>query len=105
MAKEAFHKLRVRLGGMHESSCTLKPRPDGETPAQLAALLRRSLNAAVVGELEDVPMCFAGAGVTNGEATLVLLHAQPTGLKVSVNAEDAIGGNLLLDELRTALEG
>ena len=96
--------LRVRLGGMHESTGVLKPRPEGESPAQLAALLTRCVHAALVGGLEEMPLRFSAAGLSDGQAWLLVLQPEPKGLKVSVHADDAIGGNLLLDEVRAALE-
>lgn len=85
-------------------SGVLKPRPEAESPAHLAALLTRSVHAALVGGLDEMPLRFSSTGLSDGQAWLLLLQPEPNGLKVSVHADDAIGGNLLLDEVRAAFE-
>ena len=49
-------------------------------------------------------LCFSSAGVSDDRPMLIVLTtSESVGLKVSVHAEDAIGGNILLDEVKVAL--
>ena len=100
----AFDAARARLGGMHLSTFLLPPRPAAETATALATRVLRCMHASVVPPLAaDAPLRFAGAAIADGRPALLVLERHDDGLRASVHAEDAMGGPILLDELKAEL--
>ena len=100
----AFDAARARLGGMHLSTFLLPPRPAAETVSALATRVLRCMHASVVPPLAaDAPLRFAGAAIADGRPALLVLERHADGLRASVHAEDAMGGPILLDELKAEL--
>ena len=89
---------------MHLSSFLLPPRPAAETATALATRVLRCMHASVVPPLAaDAPLRFAGAAIADGRPALLVLERHADGLRASVHAEDAMGGPILLDELKAEL--
>ena len=72
--------------------------------AHAAASAQQHLGAALVGPSSPTLTRLSAATTHDQRPVLVLLEARPDGaLRVAVHAEDVIGGNVLLDELRAVL--
>ena len=122
MDHAAFEAARARLGGMLECSATMPERPPSEPVAELSRRVCTCAHVAPVGvgappPLHDdlhgievggaaAPLRFAGSALAGGATVLIVLaRADGGGLRASVHAEDTIGAQLLLDELRVELGG
>jgi len=125
-----FETTRTRLGGMHESVASL-PVSEGNDAAtaarELIPPILAQMNAAVLtsppptgalvdgatgsgggGSQESGESCLvrlAAASLHDGKPVLVAVDQQSAGgsLRLAVHAEDAIYGNILLDELKAAV--
>jgi len=130
---DAFEKLRSRLAGMNHVTASVPPPaaassapppppavdmvggssitrwPPIGTPdmGYVAAVALQHMNAALVGGSEpSEPLRLSSTTLHDGRPMLAVLEppAEAGGvLKVHVHAEDAIGGNILLDELTRGL--
>ena len=113
-----FDATRARLAGMHESAATLRRPADGadaRAAAQiLAPTLLQYMHAALVPPPADADAERADRSMTavrlsaatladDGPVLAVVEVLADGGLRLAVHAEDAIAGNILLDELRAAL--
>ena len=111
---DAFEALRVRLSGMHESSAVLpaaafEASAGGGSAASrkalplLAATAQQHMACALVGTSWP-PLRLSAATTHDKKPVLAIIEPRDDGgVRIAVHAEDAIGGNILLDELRAAL--
>ena len=110
LSLEAFDALRARLSGFCHCTASLPPLP-GQTTVDLPSLAATALkfiNAALVPSVGDgLPTVrLSAAGLVDGRPMLAVLVVQPdAALQVSVHADDAIGGNILKEELLRGLRG
>ena len=107
---DAFEALRTRLGGMNTASAKLPPLP-GQTTVDLPSLASTALqyiHAAIIPAAADgaPTVRLSACGHADGRPMLAVLVVQPdASLQVSVHADDAIGGNILKEELVKGLRG
>ena len=107
MEVEAFDALRARLSGMNHCAATVPAREGSAgAPADmslLGALSLQYVHGCLVGAGPAVRV--AACGLSDGRPMLAVLEAREGGgVSVAVHAEDAIGGNILLDELVKGLK-